>query len=158
MLAVGLWLRGKCDPPIAYMGGKRWARSTILDGLGVAAGSGCRDLWIADAGPAGAFWRAVVEDGDAVCARLDTWIAEWPRDATSERRLYDHLLPMVDNDPAAWIVVAGWSYRAGDASSAWGPSAAADAGARSPLARLARLARRQWLRSLLALLTSLNLL
>jgi len=112
MLAVGLWLRGRCDPPIAWLGGKRWARGPILDGLGVQAGSGCADLWIADAGPAGRFWRALATDPGAVLDRLRAL----PEPATVEeaRALYARL---DREDPAEGLVAAGWSFRAGPAGS-----------------------------------------
>lgn len=149
MLAVALRLRGgdSCVPPIAYMGGKRSFARPIMAGLGLRAGQGCRDLWVADAGPPGEFWSAIAdaERADAMLARLDGWVERWPRTTTSERELYDALVANDathdGTDPAAWLVAAGWSYRAGDTRSCWGASSQADLGARKPLARLARLAR-----------------
>lgn len=143
MLTVGLKLRDRAAlPPIAWMGGKRAYAASILHGLGVHAGAGCADLVVADAGAAGTFWRTLTgPDGERLCATLEHWAATEPRTATSERELYERLRPTVSNDPAAWLVVAGWSFRAGDPSSCWGASSAADKGARVPMARLARLAR-----------------
>jgi hypothetical protein len=120
MLAVALRLRGGegCVPPIAYMGGKRSFAGPILAGLGLASGSGARDVWVADAGPPGLVWEAVAADPDAVAEGvLEVARRFAPSSVAESRALYDRLRPHAGIDPVAWLIVAGWSFRAGDAGS-----------------------------------------
>lgn len=117
MLAVALRLRGgeRCEPPIAYMGGKRTFAGPILHGLGIRSGSGCRDLWVADSGPPGAFWQAMADNPDAVTLPLrDLATSREPATVDEARALYAE---MADRpEPWAWLVAAGWAFRAGQAN------------------------------------------
>ncbi len=126
MLAVALRLRGGagCVPPIAYLGGKQTFAGSLLAGLGIRSGSGCRDLWVADAGPPGRVWEALASDPGRVLAMLD----EWAPGASTEAgglALYRELVAddatHTGRSAAGWLLAAGWSYRAGDTRSGWKP-------------------------------------
>ncbi len=108
MLAVALWLRGRVDPPLAYMGGKRGYRDAILAGLDLHPGAGCGELWVADADPhVAAFWRAL-----AAGEVPDLSGYEAIRREQGARAAF--AAGRAAGDVAGWTVAAALAFRAGN--------------------------------------------
>lgn len=113
MLAVGLWLQAKADPPMAYMGGKRGYRDSILLGLGLYGGAGSREVWLADADAGvAAFWRALAAGDVPDLSEYDAIRASDPIAAFHAGRSAGTV--------AGWTAAAALAYRAGNPSSGTG--------------------------------------
>jgi len=113
MLAVALWLRGRVDPPLAYMGSKRGYRDAILAGLDLHPGAGCGELWVADADPhVAAFWRALAASEVPDLSGYEAIRREQgPRAAFTAGR--------EAGDVAGWTVAAALAFRKGDPGSGY---------------------------------------
>lgn len=122
MAAVAMRLWG-LDPIIPWLGGKRAYAPAIMAGLGLAAGSRAGRLVLADAGPAGAFWSALLgPDGDAVVERIEALAAPVVTEPDARALWNAHgRRPEVRSgeDAAAWVLASGLSFRAGEVGSGY---------------------------------------
>jgi hypothetical protein len=122
MAAVAMRLYG-LDPIIPWMGGKRAYAPAIMAGLGLSVRTRPRRLVLADAGPAGAFWTALLgPDGGQVVAEIEALAAGIASEP--EARAFWHASakrPEVvsGEDAARWVLCAGLSFRAGDVTSGY---------------------------------------
>lgn len=116
--AVGLRARAGAylRPPMAYVGSKRKIAGAILEAAGVQR---IDRLVLVDPGPWGLVWSALTDPvrGREVVARIRGWTGEAPRELRPRLvRAWDE-----DQDVAAWLVAAEWSFRPGTIKSgaAW---------------------------------------
>jgi len=114
--AVALRLLGISRPPIAFMGAKTQMASTILRAMGLRPGQGADAVVLADAGPWGHAWSALLDPAIAhqVAQVLRGWAGENPR------ALWDRLARTAPADPELWAPqeVATWLWVQGRSCSA----------------------------------------